>query len=1088
MYEKTPIGMDHKERPIISWKFTTQEKGMKQKKVRILVGTSENGSDMWDSDILSTDCSIGTAYEGKELQPCTEYYITLETTNQKDEKVIGSTTFETGLLDPTMKAWDGAKWIGAPEYYVASDTIGVFVLESTITIAEGSSRAGIVFGANDERLLNRERNEYLIEGENYIRYELNIDKTPATIDIFRVGYHKDDKKDVPFCSFPVVDVESADKKLVITDQNKYEAHFLQIEVIGNCAYTYVDGIKVDAVEIQTWHGKDLEARQLNPMSNNDITCFPRICDIGYFVAKGNKANFDGLRVRNYRTPSKIFFEMDTENGIDLEGVEEDAQFVTKPDCHALPMLRREIKVSKPLAKARLYATARGIYDCMINGNEISDQFFAPGASQFDKHLMYQTYDVTDYLNEGDNGIGFTLAPGWWSDAQTFTVRNYNFWGDKVSLLAKIVLTYTDGTQEVIVTDDINWQYYGEGPYKYASFFQGEYFDANLSHIYDNYSKPGFEIKGVKNPSEINTDCMEEYYGLGQGFGAPWPAMNHTEPMIIGSINAPVKAVEELSAKSMSEPAPGLFIYDLEQEIAGVPVVKLKGKKGTKVCLRFGEILYPKLEEYGELHGRMLQMNLRDASNTDNYILRGDETGEWYTPKFTFHGYRYIEITGLEVAPALEDVKSLQLSSIHEITGEIEVDNDLVNRLIKNVKYSQLSNFISIPTDCPQRNERMGWTGDGHVFCRTATYQSDSRLFYYRYLQAIKDLQTDDGDLPNVAPFGGGFGGITYGSAMHLIVWELYQQYGDRKIIDEYYDSMQKYMEFLKKKGMPGTVYVGPLGDWLAPEETDNYLIWNAFYCKDARLMKEYAIILGKQEDVDYYEKIEQETKSYWNKTFVDKNTGKTLNTDGTVNDTQCSYSLGLYFEMFHMDVKKKAFDNLARKTVEVGYTVSTGFFGTSPLNPMLSEGGYPEIAYRLLTQTAFPSWLYPVTQGASTIWERWNGYTVESGFGGLNAMNSFNHYSFGSVISWIYEYVIGIRRDESHPGYGHFILKPTILGFEKAKGGFETPYGRIESAYQVEENRITYTCKVPANTTATLVISGRTEELGSGEYTFVIEN
>jgi alpha-L-rhamnosidase len=295
------------------------------------------------------------------------------------------------------------------------------------------------------------------------------------------------------------------------------------------------------------------------------------------------------------------------------------------------------------------------------------------------------------------------------------------------------------------------------------------------------------------------------------------------------------------------------------------------------------------------------------------------------------------------------------------------------------------------------------------------------------------------------------------------------------------------MELMKKAGMPGDAFVGPLGDWLAPEETDNHLIWNAFYGRDAQLMQRFAELLGHREEAETFAAIAAETKKYWNETFVDTSTGKTKKSDGTFNDTQCSYALGLSYEMFDQDNRRKAFDHLARKTKEVGYTVSTGFFGTGPLNPMLSEGGYDELAYALITQTAFPSWLYPVTQGATTIWERWDSYTVERGFGGQNAMNSFNHYSLGSVLSWMYEYVLGIQRDEKTPGYKHFVLKPSFTGFQFAEGGFETPHGRIESYYVIKDGSIEYSCRIPANTTSTLKLKDKEYELGSGSYQYVLE-
>lgn len=1074
--ERNPIGIDI-EKPIFSWKFSSTKNSMKQKAVKILVGSTKKGYEFWNSGIIQSNRSIGIMYSGKKLEPCTKYYVTIQVWNEDDESAIGETTFETGFLNESIEAWSGARWIGAPEYYVASDTISVFKIGSTITIKEGSKKAGIVFGANDDRLLKKERNELLIEGENFIRFALNVSTIPATLEIYRVGYDKDDNRNKPFATISVVSEDT--KEAIITLENRYEPHKLEVEVTGNCAYTYVDGIRIDSTKRIGFFGEEVSPRQLNPLGYNDTTTFPRLCEIGYYVEAGSEAEFSGLIVRNLRKPNAVIAKL---HGKMFKRKNEEVQEVINPSKHSLPMLRCDFGVNNEVDKARLYITCRGIYDCMINGENITNEYFAPGLSQYDKHLIYQTYDVTRHIKKGKNGIGFTLSSGWWSDASTFSLDNYNYWGDKPSLLCKLVIKYRNGSEKIVVSNCNDWQYYGEGPYIYSGFFNGEQYDGAREWIYKDYSKPGFKIQGMKKPMEITPVYIEE--NKPNPFMKGWPEVNKNEPKLIGHYNSPVRAIEKFTAKKLLVPSKGVYIYDLGQEISGVPYIKFRGKKGTKVRIRYGEMLYPNLSKYGELAGHMLQVNLREASNMDIYILRGDEHGEIFSPKFTFHGYRYIEITGIDEPLELESVQSILLSSVSQITGSIETSDELVNKLISNVKYSQLCNFISIPTDCPQRNERMGWLGDTHVFCRTATYQSGVKNFYLRNLQAIRDLQEEDGRYPNIAPIGGGFGGITYESAMILMVWELYQQYGDKTIINEYYSSMKKWMDSMDLVGLPGDVFVGPLGDWLAPDETDNSLIWNAFYGKDAELMEKFSKIIGYRDEEVYFRNIKNKIREYWNNTFIDKETGITKDINGSINDTQGSYSIALSCGVISDEYKEKAYKHLARKTEECGFTVRTGFFGTGSLNPMLTEGGYSYIAYKLITQREYPSWLYPVTQGATTIWERWDSYTKEEGFGDNNAMNSFNHYSLGSVLSWIYETVLGIKRDEDVPGYGHFYLKPEIREFKYAKGGIETPYGRIESGWLLEDEKITYTCKIPENSTATVIFNEEVHEVGSGRHIF----
>lgn len=1059
-----PLGIDIN-KPLFSWKFQSTEKEMKQKKYQIIITNSVDENIFWDSGIIENDISINKEYDGKKLLSETKYDVSITVWNQNNEKTESKTFFETGFLKSTIDAWEGSKWIGAPELSLSSETISVFVLESLITLEKG--KAGIIFGANDKRLLDANKNEMGVSSENYISYVINKETSPATIEIYRVGYDKNDKADIPFATFPIVNLETGES---IEVDNK--PHKLAIEVTGNCAYTYFDGIKIDEIEENFLHFKVKSPRQLNPLGNNDVTTYPRLCDIGYYVDDNSKVKFEGITVKHFREPKNEIVNFDK------KGRTFDSKtFETfNPSTHSVPMLRYDFDVNKKVKSARLYATARGIYECSINGKRIGDEYFAPGASHFDKHLMYQTYDITNQLQEGFNAIGCMLASGWWCESYSFVLTNYNYWGEQPSFLGKIVINYEDGTREVINTNTF-WQYFGEGPYIHSSFFNGEKFDARKKYIYENFSKPNFEADGVRYVSEIKPTPIKETPSKME-FMPKWPEVNFTEPKIVGNYQAPVREVELLTAKTMFEPRKNVFIYDLKQEIAGIPVIKFNEKSGTEITIRYGEVLYPELEEYGDLAGMMLQANLREASNTDIYICSG-EKDEIFKPKFTFHGYRYIEITGISKPLKLEDVQSILLSSVEKITGEFECSNDLVNKFVSNVGYSQRGNFISIPTDCPQRNERMGWVGDTHVFCKTATYQSRVKNFYIRNLEAIRDLQSEDGRLPNIAPFGGGFGGVTYESGSILMIWELYQQYGDVTIIKDYYEMMKKWFSAIEKIGLPGEPSGFMLGDWLAPDETDNFLIWNAFHFRNATLMCKYAKILDKKEDVLEFEKIAENTKKYWNENFVDEQ-GRTK------GDTQGSYAIALMCDVFNDEYKKTAFENLARKTKECDCTVRTGFFGTGPLNSMLSLGGFEDLSHNLITQTKNPSWLYPVTQGATTIWERWDSFTFEKGFGGNNSMNSFNHYSLGSVLSWLYENILGIKRNEEFIAYKKFTIKPEVNGFDYAKGGIETPYGRIESSWKKEDGKIIYTFKIPANTTAILDLQGSKEkiEVGCGEYTF----
>lgn len=376
---------------------------------------------------------------------------------------------------------------------------------------------------------------------------------------------------------------------------------------------------------------------------------------------------------------------------------------------------------------------------------------------------------------------------------------------------------------------------------------------------------------------------------------------------------------------------------------------------------------------------------------------------------------------------------------------------------------------------------MGWAGDTHVFCKTANLNSNVKNFYLRYLEALRDCQEENGNLPEIAPVGGGFGGITYGSALSFIVNDLYDFYADKSIIIENYSAMKKYMIYLSNFNLPGNAYLGPIDDWLAFEKTDSNLVWNAFYGRLCFLMLKFSKILNLSDDVILFKKKLEDAKLFFEKTFFDSKKGLTLNLDGTINDSMGSYAISLAYGMLSDENILKAQKRLSKKVQQSKYKITTGFFCTGLVNPMLSEGGFFSDSYKMITQTEFPSWLYPVTQGATTIWERWNSYTHEKGFNGMNSMNSFNHYSLGSVLSWLYEYGLGIRHEKDVAGWKEFIIKPDF-SFKQINGGFETPYGRIEVSYEIFDKNVKFSCTIPANSKAKVFLPNRIEILGSGTY------
>lgn len=1065
-YQSNPIGMDC-EKPRLSWKLHADRNGVKQSSVRICMKNADSGEQVYDSGECRTEKPY-VVYAGRKLEPSTPYHWELTVTTEDGETAKGAADFETGFLDATAHAWGGAEWIGPDAYCLEADVRSVFGIRMTFALHGNGSRAGLVFGAGDKRITDH---------NNYFLYEVDAGESPAQLKIYRVGIAESDSEQIPMASVPIRRFGHAEEGSLLTSGNLREPHVLSVEVTGDCAYCYLDGILIDAEMRKMPWGEVIQApRQLNPLGNNDVNTYPRLNRIGYFVPRGSAAVFSDLTVWNLREPKAVVF---TEKGPkDISAEEKDMFCLQDPSHTSIPMFRTVFRTEagKKIRRARISMTARGIYECRVNGAQVTDSFFNPGASQYDRRINYQTYDITGLIHAGENAVGVILASGWWSDAQTFALPNFNYYGDRESFLAKLVITYEDGTQQTLITSPDQWKYSGDGPWTYAGFFHGEHYNAVTAKRYQNFSDPDFDDSSWKKPVILEPVPIP---GIHNG-PIVWPDVNQKTPLITGTRDEGVHILKELTAVSMTEPLPGVYVYDMGENAAGVPKVTLHGKRNAQAMLRYGEILYPDLPEFAGKSGQLMVENLRDADCTDLYTFAGDPAGEEYMPRFTFRGYRYIEIRGTDRPPACREVKMEVLSSVRKRTGSVRVSDPLVNQFLENVERSQTNNFISIPTDCPQRNERMGWSGDTEIFTRTATFNADTRLFYTRWLEDMRDLQTDSGEYPAIAPVGGGFGGYTYESAAIQIAFELYEQYGDVRVIEENYDAMQSFMEYSRRIREAGSLAVGfTLGDWLAPEETNLDLICEAFYGNNARLMSVMAEAIGRTEDAAAYRILYEELRAGFTKRFFDPETGRTK------DHTQCSYALPLFYRMVEENLVQKVGDRLAEKTGEIGYMIHSGFFGTTPICPMLSETGHAKEAYRLMLQTACPSWLYPVTQGATTVWERWDSFTREKGFGGHNSMNSFDHYSLGAVYEWFYRYVLGIQREEAYPGYQKFTIRPDVTGaFDRAEGGFVCPYGKIAVSYQREDGECRVTVQIPEGTEARLCLPGRDELLESGTYTF----
>ncbi|MCF0220406.1 MAG: family 78 glycoside hydrolase catalytic domain [Muribaculaceae bacterium] len=1076
-YQTNPMGIET-ERPYLSWQSAAQGYGKEQKAYRIVVALSEEalaeGNTLWDSGKVESAASVAVPLEAT-LEPATRYWWKVQTWDTDGNRQESAATwFETGLKD---QGWSGAQWIAGqkvPFDRYRQDAVIDFDIRTRKSPAE------FIFCATDSA--------------NYLSVEIDTAKKELRAKCTSNGNSRIEK---------VVDLSK-----ILADAKQDAPHHVRLVIKGKTSGTVNVNMQIDGQDIKEKPKSPLEALLENPETRDEllkaIEQWGEEVISGYLF--GGNAEAGALKFTmtsdNDRIPGRIinigvngkdadFTNMSVSESrwntvfSTIDRVKADGLKIWNPSQASAPMMRKTIAVDKVMARARLYVTARGIYEFEINGRRIGADFYNPGWSDFKERIFYNTYDVTDKLVPGQNGLGVTLGAGWFADYVGMSLDPY---GAEPSVMAMLVIDYKDSSRQTIVTDG-SWKASADGPVTSNSMQTGQDYDARRE--IPDWSCGSFDDSGWSAAKTV-----------------PAPADSIRIQAYVGET---IRNNVALEAVAMTEPEPGVYIYDMGQNMVGVPRLEnLCGRAGQTVTLRYAEMLFPEtipsdpvepytVELYQRMKGRMYTENYRDAMSTDHYTLRGDAAGETFEPHFTQHGYRYVEITGLNRPLALADVKGIVLESIGEQLSEFECSDPDLNRLFSNIVWGQRGNFLSVPTDCPQRNERMGWMGDAQIFARSATYNMMTDGFFNRWMYALRDTQGANGSYGNTAPaFEKGGDALGWMEAGIIVPWQVYMQYGDKRILEDHYASMSAYMDFLGQRANGHIQPGGMFGDWLAIDNTNSSLTNTAYYAYDAILMQKIASALGKADDAEKYAALYQDIKRAWNSEFVDSEgytraksnifatampappaggmkdvMGKALEKDPEHPDrqnTQTSYVIPLYADLFNDANKPLAIDHLVKAIEKTGYTITTGFIGTPYICHVLSNNGRSDVAYRLFEQSAFPSWKFPVQQGATTIWERWNSYTKDNGFGPVD-MNSFNHYSYGAIEEWIITHVLGIERDEAAPGYKHFFLAPEVGGnLSYAKGGFETVYGKISCAWQKTPTGFTYSVTVPANTSATLTL------------------
>lgn len=923
---QNPIGIDE-ETPVFSWRMESSTTGEAQNAYRIQVAESkealEDGACVWDSGKVKESVSVGIVYEGEALKPRQRYFWQVEVWNEEDISYTSmeESWFETGLMGEGMA---DARWISTKEKGETTAADEEYTYSICYQMEVDGTAAGFIFGAGKGRY-----------GDLYL-CEIDHRQEEAFLRL----KHMDDGA---FLSEEEVDISSC----ISGGSSVFD---VEIMVKKERVEVTVNGVMASVFVIEPTPAESIGYYKSRGVSYAWLDCIEVIGGSG---EKLYEEDFEGEE--NIFAPYHVAVEdgrLKVGSGLMLtEGYEEPA-----------PLFRREFEVQdKEIESARIYMTALGSFVLSVNGERVSEDYFSPGKLAYNRQLAYVTYDVTELLKKGkDNALGIILLHGWYDRAVGYP-EIWNPWGDENALLGRMVIRYEDGSTQEIVTDE-NFLYCVEGPVRWDDLYQGEFYDAN-------YEMEGFDTAGFAEGEwqRAKENAVEEDY-----LSIP----------LTGKKSEPIVCVEILKPVSVSMPKEGVLVYDFGQNFAGTCRIKVTGKKGQVVTLRYGEALNEEgMQNKDDAVGTIWTENLFTAEAADYYVLKGDADGEIFEPEFVFHGFRYLQISGIEEGISIGGVEGIVLSSNLERTGQFQCSNEMLNQYYENTFWSQRSNFMDNPMDCPQRDERHGWAGDAQIFSLTASYHMDTYNFFEKYLGELRMLQSEGGSFTDMAPrnFGtewDGTGGAAsnncWGDAAVVITWNLYTQYGDKQILEQNYEALCKWVDMLEKTSEDGIRNEGGYGDHLSQEDTPADLSDTAWCAHAADLLSRIAAVLGKEEDAAHYRQVYETFRQAWQRQYV-------LADGMTVCDTQTSYALGLAFSLFPEELEEDAAQRLELLAQYSGHHIKTGYSGIGHLLPALSDSGRTETAYRMLLQEEYPSLLYSVKQGATTTWESFYGYQEEEG-------------------------------------------------------------------------------------------------------------
>ncbi|WP_198536385.1 family 78 glycoside hydrolase catalytic domain [Streptomyces resistomycificus] len=995
-----PLGIGGED-PVFGWQSASDRRATSQKAYEIQVGRTPGSADVWSSGKVASDRQVGVRYGGPDLEPATRYHWRVRAWDDRKTASPWSAHayFETGLLD--SGDWDGAQWITRPE--AASELDQWTDYTATVEFKIDSAALGMFLRASD--------------ASNGYMWQFSVTGSTPMLRL-----HKQVKGNYSV----VKQVDLA--PYGFTNASLLAArHTVRYDVVGTTIKTTLDGKLVDTFTDATF-SKGYIGFRTHGCCGERGTVYDAVVTS---PDDGTLLDTDFASDQNPFTGGEI-----VDSALVVSGTT-DALY--GPPARPLPLLRKGFvtRTGKKVASARIYASALGVYELEVNGKPVGDQVLAPGWTNYHKRIQSQTYDVTKLLDSGDNAIGASLATGWWAGKVGLGwSRQY---GDAPALVAKMRITYTDGSVQWIATDG-SWKA-ANGPYVKADLQDGETYDAGL--MPSGWSRPGFD------------DAKWE----------PAASLESRTALLVPQSDEPVRRTQVLKARKMTEPTAGTYVYDLGQNMVGVSRLTLTGSAGQTVKIRYAEVL--------NKNGTLYTDNFRTAGVTDRYVFA--ETGTvTYEPTFTQHGFRYIEITGVSEPPALGDVRGVVWGSDLPSTGTLKTSDTMLNQLVSNISWSQRGNFLSIPTDTPARDERLGWTGDISLFAPTANYLVDTRAFLSHWMADVRNSQYANGDLPAVVPTPQGqFGdsGVGWSDVMITVPYSVWRSYDDTSILRENYPAMQKFFQFVRDSAGPDLLEPGRTtfftNDWLhLNDPTEQGILGTAYYAENARMMAETARALGDEAAASDYGRLSADIRDAFTKAYVAA--------DGTVKgNSQTGYAMALGMDLVSDPALiEKVGEKFVAKLALTDYHLRTGFIGTPLLLPALSRIGRDDLAYKMLLHKDYPSWGYEVASGATTMWERWNSIMPNGDFGPVD-MNSFNHYAYGAVGDWMFQNIGGLSAIE--PGYKRSRIAPTPGGnLTQGSGSLKTVYGLLSSKWSTRNGALDLEVTVPVNTVAEVHVPSKT--------------